>query len=219
MTDQIHTFRTYIIALHRPIKQTYYMLEWNPQNRKWVSYFEPLENLHLCRSRVSIDGIVRINIASAVNKHARNIQVMSKGYYLESGNTQITLVEKVGPQLPAKFMKTEYRLTDNLLTETDILLWLVAPPPPPPPPEVEDPEPQLMKPLPKRIAWLIAEDSSKAQDTCPISTEVISPVTAAVTTCFHVFDNASIAQWFTMNPVNTKCPVCREVCLMTKAFE
>jgi hypothetical protein len=192
------------------------MLEWNPQNRKWVSYFEPLENLHLCRSRVTIDGIVRINIASAVNKHARNIQVMSKGYYLESGNTHITLVEKVGLQLPAKFMKTEYTKTDDLLTLTDMLLWTVAPPPPPPP---EDPEPQLQKPLPKRIAWLIAEDSSKAQDTCPISTEVISPVTAAVTTCYHVFDHASIVQWFTMNPVNTKCPVCREVCLMTKAFE
>ena len=192
------------------------MLEWNPQNRKWVSYFEPLENLHLCRSRVTIDGIVRINIASAVNKHARNIQVISKGYYLESGNTQITLVEKVGLQLPAKFMKTEYTKTDDLLTLTDMLLWTVAPPPPPPP---EDPEPQLQKPLPKRIAWLIAEDSSKAQDTCPISTEVISPVTAAVTTCYHVFDHASIVQWFTMNPVNTKCPVCREVCLMTKAFE
>jgi hypothetical protein len=218
MTDQIHTFRTYIIALHRPIKQTYYMLEWNPQTRKWVSYSEPLENLHICRSRVSIDGIVRINIASSVNKHARNIQVMSKGYYLESGNTQITLVEKVGLQLPAKFMKTEYRITETLLTETDMLLWTVAPPPPPPVVEPE-PEPQLQKPLPKRIAWLIAEDSSKAEDTCPISTEVISPVTAAVTTCFHVFDHASITQWFTMNPVNTKCPVCREVCLMTKAFE
>ena len=215
MTDQIHAFRTYIIALHRPIKQTYYMLEWNPQNRKWVSYSEPLENLHICRSSVSIDGIVRINIASSVNKHARNIQVMSKGFYLESGNTQITLVEKVGPPLPAKFMKTEYRITETLLTESDILLWTVAPPPPP------EPEPQpsnILKALPKRIAWLIAEDSSKAEDTCPISTEVISPVTAAVTTCFHVFDNASIEQWFTMNPVNTKCPVCREVCLMTKAF-
>ena len=214
MTDNIQTFRTYVIALHRPIKQTYYMFEWNMASRKWVTYSEPLENLHLCRSRVSIDGIVRINVASAVNRHARNIQVMSKGYYLESGDIRITLVEKVGTQLPAKFMKREYTKTDTLLTHTDIILWTVAPPPPP---IVE--EPQLQKPLPKRIAWLIAEDSSKAQDTCPISTEVISPVTAAVTTCFHVFDHTSIAQLFTMNPVNTKCPVCREVCLMTKAFE
>jgi len=196
------------------------MLEWNLQNRKWVSYSEPLENIHLCRSRVSIDGIVRINVASAVNKHASNIQVMTKGYYLESGNTQITLVEKVGNPLPAKFMKTEYTITETPLTHTDMLLWTVAPPPPPEPePEPEPHASNKLKPLPKRIAWLIAEDSSKAEDTCPISTEVISPVTAAVTTCFHVFDHASIVQWFTMNPVNTKCPVCREVCLVTKAFE
>lgn len=217
MTDQIRGFRTFHLAFFRPIKRSYFILHWNNVFRKWVCYSEPLENLHLCRSRVNIDGIVRINVAPAVNKHARNIQVISKGFYLESGNTQITLVENVGNPLPAKFMKTEYTITETPLTYTDMILWTVAPPPPPEP----EPEPQpsnILKALPKRIAWLIAEDSSKAEDTCPISTEVISPVTAAVTTCFHVFDNASIEQWFTMNPVNTKCPVCREVCLMTKAF-
>ena len=76
-----------------------------------------------------------------------------------------------------------------------------------------------LKPIPRRIAWIIAEDACKNKESCSITTDDISPITAAVTTCFHVFDNDSLNEWFARNPVKTKCPVCREVCLMTKAFE
>lgn len=217
MTDQIHSFRTSHIAFFRPIKKSYFVLHWNNVVRKWVCNSDPLENLRLYRSTVSLDGKVRINVATRAGSRSINTEVKSSGYFLESGLTQITIVEKVGYQLPSKFMISEYTVVDTPLTHVDVELWTVAPPPPLGPVPVPQAS-NILKALPKRIAWLIAEDSSKAEDTCPISTEVISPVTAAVTTCFHVFDNASIEQWFTMNPVNTKCPVCREVCLMTKAF-
>jgi len=77
----------------------------------------------------------------------------------------------------------------------------------------------ILKPIPQRIAWLIAEESSRSKETCAITTDEISPITAAVTTCFHVFDYESIQEWVNKNPARPTCPVCREVCAITKAFE
>ena len=76
-----------------------------------------------------------------------------------------------------------------------------------------------LKPIPRRIAWLVAEDACKNKESCPITTNELSPITAAVTSCFHVFESESLGEWFARHPARTKCPVCREVCLMTKAFE
>jgi hypothetical protein len=75
----------------------------------------------------------------------------------------------------------------------------------------------LLKPIPQRIAWLIADDACKNKEVCPISTNEISPITAAVTTCFHVFESEHLSEWFARNRI-TKCPVCRQVCQMTKAY-
>jgi hypothetical protein len=77
----------------------------------------------------------------------------------------------------------------------------------------------ILKPIPQRIAWLIAEESSKSKETCAITTDEISPITAAVTSCFHVFEYDSIQEWVNKNPARPTCPVCREVCAITKAFE
>jgi hypothetical protein len=73
-----------------------------------------------------------------------------------------------------------------------------------------------IKPLPKRVAWIIAEDAGKNGDKCAITMEPITPVTAAVTTCFHCFDHESIQTWMESH---TTCPQCRERCAITKAFE
>lgn len=73
-----------------------------------------------------------------------------------------------------------------------------------------------IKPLPKRVAWIIAEDAGKNGDKCAITMEPITPITAAVTTCFHCFDHESIETWMQNH---TTCPQCRERCAITKAFE
>lgn len=73
----------------------------------------------------------------------------------------------------------------------------------------------LIEPLPNRIAWLVAEAASNQQESCPISMELLSPITAGVTTCFHVFDFESIQRWMQQN---STCPTCRKRCKMTKAF-
>jgi hypothetical protein len=222
MADEIHTFNTHHVAFFRPIKRTYVFLFWHHHVRKWLKFTDTLPNLTLHRSSTTDNGAVSINIATRPNGTAQLINVRSRGYYLQSGNTRITLLEKTGA-LPAPFNTVDYALADPTAAAglTDFALWLTQPPalapalapaPAPPPTLVQ------LKPIPKRIAWMVAEEASK-NEMCPILAEAISPITAAVTTCFHTFDHDSINEWFVRNPVNTKCPVCREICLFTKAFD
>jgi len=144
------------------------------------------------------------------------IDIRSRGYYLQSGTNLITIIEKDG-SLPQSFHTHEYTLADPALVAdlTEVDLWNTAPPPLDVPPAPAPVAP--LKAIPKRIAWLIAEEASKSES-CPILAEPISPLTCSVTTCFHVFDHDAISEWFARNPINTKCPVCRDTCLFTKAF-
>jgi SUMO ligase MMS21 Smc5/6 complex component len=73
----------------------------------------------------------------------------------------------------------------------------------------------ILEKIPQRIAWIIAEAAK--EELCPISTNPISPITASVTTCFHVFETEAINEWIARNPV-TPCPVCRKVCMATPAY-
>ena len=49
-------------------------------------------------------------------------------------------------------------------------------------------------------------------ETCPISNEDIDIDNGAITTCFHIFDRASIQRWLTMPNSRDKCPVCNASC-------
>jgi len=181
-----------------------------------------MPNLVLKRSSVSLLGRVQINISTYVNGPKELIGVDSAGFYLQSNETNICIVQRQGAirGLPQMYNAVDYRvdLTQPVL-ETDLRLWelRVAEAPPQEPPPLLMPVERMikLKAIPKKIAWLIAEDAK--EEVCPISTNPISPITAAVTTCFHVFDHDSIAEWFTRTPAHT-CPVCREVCEFTKAF-
>lgn len=215
--DAIYTFNTHYVAFFRPIKRTYIVLHWQPHVRKWIKFTGELPNLSIHRSLTTDNGAVRISIATRPNGTPQLIDVRARGYYLQSGDTRISLLEKNGA-LPAPFNTVDYTLADPTavadLTEVD--LWITQPPPLAPAALVIIPVNVPLKPIPKRIAWLIAEEAKA--ETCPILAEPISPITAAVTTCFHVFDYEAINEWFVRNPVNTRCPVCRDLCLFTKAF-
>jgi hypothetical protein len=224
MADAIYTFNTNHVAFFRPIKRTYVILHWHQHVRKWLKFTGDLPGLTLHRSLTTDSGTVRINIATRPNGTAQLINVHSRGYYLQSGDNRISILEKTGA-LPAAFNTVDYTLADPTLAAdlTEVDLWLTQPPPLAAP---VAPLPVVhaviainvpLKPIPKRIAWIIAEEAK--DETCPILAEPISPITAAVTTCFHVFDHDAINEWFVRNPVNTRCPVCRDLCLFTKAFE
>jgi hypothetical protein len=234
MPDAIHNFTTHHIAIHRPVKRTFVIFSWEEHVRKWIPYTNDLPELRLKRSSVSTQGVVQINVATRPYRGAMNIEVSSNDHYLTAGNIDIAIVKKTGTQLPQAFMKRDYPAPPATaeVEITDKELWTVrasaqqeaaqqapglaalataA--------QQQQQPPPVIKPIPQRIAWLIAEDSSKSKETCAITTDEISPITAAVTTCFHVFEYDSIQEWVNKNPARPTCPVCREVCAITKAFE
>lgn len=73
----------------------------------------------------------------------------------------------------------------------------------------------LPKAIPRRIAWLIAEDACKNNQECPISMDAITPITAKVTNCFHVFDGASLDTWL---QTHNTCPLCKQICTAVAAY-
>jgi len=239
MPDAIHNFTTLHIAIHRPVKRTFVIFSWEAEVRKWIPYTDDLPDLRPKRSSVSIQGVVQINVAKRPYREAINVEVSSNDNYLTAGNMDIVIVKKTGTQLPPGYMKRDYpappataevEITDKeLWTVRDAAQQEAAQEVPglaalataaqqqqqQPPPVFKI----ILKPIPQRIAWLIAEDSSKSKETCAITTDEISPITAAVTSCFHVFEYESIQEWVNKNPARPTCPVCREVCAITKAFE
>ena len=245
MPDAIHNFTTLHIAIHRPVKRTFVVFSWEAEVRKWIPYTDDLPDLRLKRSSVSTQGVVHINMATRPYRRAINVEVSSNDHYLTAGNIDIVIVKKTGTQLPQGYMKRDYpappataevEITDEELwtvrasaeqqaaqqeaaQEVPGLAALATAAQQQPQLQVQPVIKIILKPIPQRIAWLIAEDSSKSKETCAITTDEISPITAAVTTCFHVFDYESIQEWVNKNPARPTCPVCREVCAITKAFE
>jgi hypothetical protein len=226
MADAIHNFIDSHIAFFRPIKRTYYVLKWNSDVRKWCKFTDDLPDLVLKRSSTSVRGRVKINVARHQYAQTREVNVLAEGYYIQSGLIYITLLKNEGTVLQNLYMEKEYTIPDQGLVDTDRSLWTVAAPAAAAAQATATTattatpaqRTTLLKPIPQRIAWLIAEDASKNNETCPITSNDISPITAAVTSCFHVFENDAIQEWFHRNPTKTKCPMCREICLMTAAF-
>jgi hypothetical protein len=67
--------------------------------------------------------------------------------------------------------------------------------------------PSQTAPLPKFVADALITAAVASAATCPITMEPIKNQTAAVTSCFHVFDAMAIASWFVNN---TTCPTCKQ---------
>jgi hypothetical protein len=192
-------------------------MSWSVELRKWIPCISDLPNLVMHRSTTTRSGKVTIRVATRLDTAPIEFEVYSDGYYLISEHLRICLLRKTGNAVPQTLIKKEYTIADAYLPaiETNVRLWRLAPVPTPVP---TPPQVQTLKPIPRRIAWIIAEDASKNNESCPITTNELSPLKAAVTTCFHVFETDSLSEWFARNPI-TKCPVCREVCLMTKAYD
>jgi hypothetical protein len=75
----------------------------------------------------------------------------------------------------------------------------------------------LPEKIPQRIAWIVAEDACKRGEDCSITLDAITPITAAVTSCFHVFDADAIAKWLESTP-GSLCPMCKKAAVATVCF-
>jgi hypothetical protein len=66
-------------------------------------------------------------------------------------------------------------------------------------------------PAPKFVADALIAASVAAEATCPITMEPITAATAAVTSCFHVFEANAIAIWLTDHQT---CPTCKQAAIL-----
>jgi len=215
---RIYNFTGNLIAFHRPRKDTYYLMSWSTQQRYWTT-----ANVRTNVGPIKKHGSGLHRVASYVTIRLQNnsqVEIRCIGNYLRIGECDVPIVMRVsGPYIPASMVNNDFGgVTDGDPHLRDVELWTT-----PPPEEVvaaaaaaAAPVATSVKPLPKRIAWLIAEDAGKNEDKCAITMEPISPITAGVTTCFHCFDYESIQTWMGNH---TTCPQCRERCAITKAFE
>ena len=221
---RIFNFTGNLIAFHRPRKNTYYLMSWSAQQRYWTT-----ANVRTNVGPIKMHGSGLHRVASYVTirlQNSSNIEIRSIGNYLRIGEANVPIVMRVaGPYVPMSIVNNDFGgVTDGDPHLRDVVLWTT----PPAPTEAEVAAAATavvarnravvapIKPLPKRIAWMVAEDAGKNGDTCAISMEPITPVTAAVTTCFHSFDHESIQTWMQNH---TTCPQCRERWALTKAFE
>jgi hypothetical protein len=225
MAQTIHSFNGTLLAFYRPIKRTYYFLKWDDGNRRWEPYSaEHTTPFTLHKSSAHQPGGVIIKIKMSGVRRYYSTRITCDTHFLKSGELSIPIAKAAQPMTPSK-IKREYTATpldDNNLYLRHTDLWTLATPavPPASPPPSAVTRVKLV-PIPRRIAWLIAEDACKNKETCSISLEEISPITASVTTCFHVFDTDSLNTWLNRSTTTAanQCPVCRTPCLPQKAFE
>ena len=199
---RIHTFLGTRIAFYRPRKRTYYLFEWSPAHNYWS------------RSRVT-DSPTIVKHKTELHTHSSviirlfnggSMAISSNCKYLLINHEVVPIVQRdTGAGMP--LIKDDFGgVVDSDNYIRNIELWTL---------EVDVPV-NSVKPLPKRIAWIIADDACKNNEKCPIIMEPISPLTAAVSTCFHCFDYDAIQTWLNRNRT---CPQCREPCVITKAFD
>ena len=213
MEESIHQFDGNILAFWRPRKRTYYFLSWKPDTNRWEHYDEEHTPFTLHKTTLHERGSVTIRIKSVGPRHYQT-RIHCDGTFLLNGPLVIPIAKSAFPAQGAR-IKREYTAVDldsTIPYERPQHLWTLTPPAP-----AAAPKPKAKpKPIPRRIAWLVAEDACKNKESCPISMEDISPITASVTSCFHVFDTPSLNIW--LQEKNT-CPSCREPCAAQTAFE
>jgi hypothetical protein len=139
---------------------------------------------------------------------------MAMGEYLIYKARDVAIVQKTADSI-ANFRQSTFAgefpagTVPVGLSVTIPPLWTLRDPTPPPVPK------PVAATLPMRIAWIIAEDASKKGETCAITLDEISPITASVTSCYHVFTTSALETWFQSKDI---CPVCKQKATYTAAF-
>ena len=229
--QRIQNFHSNFLCFYRPQKHEYSLLTWSNILRAW-SKAELEDNdtpLTLHRSTIQQNGRGYITVKG---RHEIRIDFQSQGFFLKTTNIEtnqvtiipiLTLTPDVYRVIPVSMKKKSYFATQPIEDyEQPQILWNFAAPAPAPVlvPPPQQPTTVTVEALPRRIAWLIAAEAEKQEESCAITMDTISPLTAAVTTCFHCFDAEAIASWnATRGGGATECPLCKKMCLFTKAYD
>ena len=211
----IQTFASNLIAIHRPNKNTYSLLEYAHNTQKWKRFLLDPDITPNIRRYRQANPLVHVKIK--IDTTAEFVHCVCDGTYLKYGNRIVTIIKKrTGSvkKFPMGFYAGEIRVEGDIQHEDNPIppLWTLYPDNPIAAPQVAPiptttPSSQNRKiAIPKRIAWIIAEDASKNGMDCPITLNPISPITASVTSCFHVFETEAIEQALRLNAM---CPMCR----------
>lgn len=219
--QDISTFTSSFIAIYRPNKKTYSILEWVSAYRYWKrSLLDPdIQNTITICTRVVPPAVVQIKIdRSANNNVERYVKCIVYGKHLVYGTNLVPIIQKRSistRNFPNSMFAGEFACTNTSIevpANINTTLWTLRVPAPVIPVPVNAIQ---IEPLPQRIAWLVAEDACKRDEICSITLEPISPITASVTSCFHTFETNAIEKWLISNPL---CPMCKKKTTSTKAF-
>jgi hypothetical protein len=244
MSQDIERFVNRYLAIYRPNKRTYSVIEWVQERRYWRRALldpdhTPAINI---RSHNTPPALVNINISPTLNRR-KYVRCKALDKFLFYNNICVPIIQKV-PGSEHEFAHSTFAgefqcttvSTEPIFTQPMWTLYPLVPVPVPVPVPAPVPAPapapvplpipflpqefqvfaNLPEPIPRRIAWLVADDASKNGESCSITLDEISPITASVTTCFHVFNSDAIAKWLTTNQL---CPMCKKRCQVTVAFE
>jgi hypothetical protein len=219
--QSIQTFRERYIAVYRPNKKTYSILEFINNGSFWRRLLLPeLQGPITLRTSAIPHAPVQINTTYGNTDPEQRVKCVASGQYLRWGDYDVAIVQKKRESIPFRDTVFAYEFTCTTTapeTPGTRPLWtLYAPVAAPVNTVYAHVSTIKIEPLPKRIAWIIAEDASKKEETCSITLEPISPITASVTTCYHVFDTDALATWLLTK--NT-CPLCKQKTVATVAFD
>lgn len=214
----IQTFNTNFIAIYRPKKKTYSILTWDQTFRYWKRALldpELQPNITIARIRIA-----PATVSIKIDRTASDLFVkcLVQGKILIYGPNLVPIIEKRSSST-RNFPNGVYagEFTCNNIHTGPIPntngLWTLRPLA-----QIENTNPLplvAIEAIPQRIAWLIAEDACVRNEICSIILEPISPLTASVTNCFHVFETNAIKTWLEKN---STCPLCKKKAVVTKAF-
>ena len=223
MTErQIHMFREPLIAIYRPTKKTYTILQYIETGRYWKRYLTDAQHVAqtTLRTQTIPSAPTQINIYRNNTNSNNFIHCIATGEYLAYDTYSVAVLKKKtnSRPFPLSMYGAEFPCTTVSTPPNEIPpLWtLRLEPVVTVQPIIHVVQPVQLKPLPTRIAWILAEHAGKTGETCSITLEHISPITASVTTCFHVFDTNALTTWF---EYNDRCPLCKEKTVATAAFK
>jgi hypothetical protein len=83
----------------------------------------------------------------------------------------------------------------------------------PPTRSVPPPLQPIIDVIPQHAIKLILLGALIEGEICPITTNDITLMNGAVTTCFHLFDKDAINQWLNTPASRGECPVCKDSCV------
>lgn len=230
--QEIRMFTHSYLAFYRPRKRSYFCLKYVPNANVWEPFSIAMvaEGIHATIRKSTVHNIhntqpgahIFARTSPRADRQRERIQIMGTGLYLsiplQDGTAIIAAIVTRPIAMPGKYIDTEIEAVHGVPYEMNTRLWQDPAPPEPPAAPVPAVQATKLTAIPRRIAWLVAEDAQKQGETCPISLEAISPLTASVTTCFHCFDSEQLNAWLATRPAR-ECPMCKKACLATKAFE